>query len=101
MEASKKMVVIMGMLLLATAMLANVQSLCNMSNDGLKSCLPAVSGENPADPTLACCSAIANADLPCLCHYKSSGLLSFYGVDPDEAMDLPVKCKLMKSFKCN
>src|ERR1044072_6915304 len=100
MEASKK-VVIMGMLLLAIALLANGQSLCHMSKEGLKSCLPFVSGDNAAaDPTPACCSAIAKADLQCLCRYKDSGLLAFYGVDPDEAMDLPVKCKLMNSFHC-
>lgn len=79
-----------------------VNGFCRMSNAGLKSCLPSVSGDNPVDPpTPACCSAIANADLPCFCRYKDSGLLSFYGVDPNQAMALPVKCKVVDpSYHC-
>ncbi|KAJ1382985.1 Bifunctional inhibitor/plant lipid transfer protein/seed storage helical domain [Sesbania bispinosa] len=100
MEAYNKKVMIVGMLL-AIAMLANGQSFCHMSKEGLKACLPCVSGENAVDPpSSACCSAIAKADLQCFCRYKDSGLLSFYGVDPNQAMELPVKCKVVDSFHC-
>ncbi|RDY08939.1 putative lipid-transfer protein DIR1, partial [Mucuna pruriens] len=106
MEAYKK-VMIMGMLLGIVMigsgpMLSNAQySFCQMSKDGLKACLPCVSGDNPVDPpTSACCSAIAKADLECLCHFKDSTFLSFYRVDPNKAMQLPVKCKVVDSFHC-
>ncbi|URD81380.1 hypothetical protein MUK42_02371 [Musa troglodytarum] len=33
----------------------------------------------PSPPSAACCKAIADADLPCLCAYKNSPLL---GIDP-------------------
>ncbi|XP_061354940.1 putative lipid-transfer protein DIR1 [Gastrolobium bilobum] len=105
MEAYKKLMIV-GMLLViamigSKPILANGQSFCHMSKEGFKACMPSVSGENPVDPpTSACCSAIAKADLKCLCRYKDSGLLTFYGVDPNEAMQLPVKCKLVDSFSC-
>ncbi|TKY67532.1 putative lipid-transfer protein DIR1 [Spatholobus suberectus] len=105
MEAYKK-VMIVGMLLAIVMigsgpMLANGQySFCHMPKDGLKACLPSVSGDNPVDPSTACCSAIAKADLQCFCRYKDSGLLPIYGVDPNEAMQLPVKCKVVDSFHC-
>ncbi|XP_027355366.1 putative lipid-transfer protein DIR1 [Abrus precatorius] len=107
MEAYKK-VMMVGMLMAivmigSTPMLANGQysSFCHMPIEGLKACLPCVSGDNPIDPpTSACCSGIAKADLQCFCHYKDSGLLSIYGVDPTKAMDLPVKCKIVDSFHC-
>ncbi|KAK7257923.1 hypothetical protein RIF29_32252 [Crotalaria pallida] len=84
-------------------MLVNGQTFCHMSKAGLKACLPSCSGDNPVDPPApACCSAIANADLPCLCQYKDSSLLkTIYGVDPNQAMALPVKCKVVdSSFHC-
>ncbi|CAI8618523.1 unnamed protein product [Vicia faba] len=104
MEAYKKVMSVMLLLVIANAMtLVNGQSLCHMTKQGLKACEPYVNGDNSADdqtPSTPCCSAIAKADLQCLCHYKDSGLLSFYGVDPEQAMELPVKCKIMDSFHC-
>lgn len=97
---------IVGIMLLAIAnamLLVNGQSYCHMTKSGLNSCKPYVSGDNSVDdqiPSNACCSAISKADLQCLCRYMDSGLLSFYGVDPKQAMELPVKCKLMDSFHC-
>ncbi|KAF1898827.1 hypothetical protein Lal_00018947 [Lupinus albus] len=93
MEAYKFVIVVAIM-----SMIVSGSTLVN----GLKSCLPSVSGENPVPPTPACCSAIANADLHCLCQYKDSTLLkSIYGVDPNLAMALPVKCNVVDpSFHC-
>ncbi|KAE9620400.1 putative bifunctional inhibitor/plant lipid transfer protein/seed storage helical [Lupinus albus] len=103
MEAYKFVIVVAIMsMIVSGSTLVNGQSFCHMSKAGLKSCLPSVSGENPVPPTPACCSAIANADLHCLCQYKDSTLLkSIYGVDPNLAMALPVKCNVVDpSFHC-
>jgi hypothetical protein len=104
MEAYKQVMIVAMLLAIAnTMMLVNGQSLCHMTKQGLKACEPYVSGDNSVNgqkPSDACCSAIAKADLQCLCRYKDSGLLSFYGIDPNQAMELPVNCKLMDSFHC-
>ena len=99
MEPYKK-VMIVGLLFVicmigSEPMLANGQSICNMPPNGLKACLPSVSGDNPVDPPYpACCAALAVADLKCFCRYKNSGMLSIYGIDPNKAMALPGKCKV-------
>ncbi|XP_020218093.1 putative lipid-transfer protein DIR1 [Cajanus cajan] len=102
MEKIMIVVVVLAIVMIGSGpMLAMGQlSFCHMPKDGLKACLPSVSGDNPVDPSTACCSAIAKADLQCFCRYKDSGLLSFYGVDPNKAMELPVKCKVVDSFHC-
>ncbi|XP_014493622.1 putative lipid-transfer protein DIR1 [Vigna radiata var. radiata] len=101
MEACKKQVLIVVMMVLGMVMIqVNAQSFCRMPKDGLKACLASVSGDNPVDPNSDCCSAIAKADLQCFCRYKDSGLLSLYGVDPNKCMQLPVKCKVVDSFHC-
>ncbi|KAG4988420.1 hypothetical protein JHK82_030760 [Glycine max] len=96
MEGYNKKVMIVGMVLgMAMIGMANGQySFCRMPSDGLAACKPSVSGDYPADPSTACCSAIAKADLKCFCRFKDSGLLSMYGVDPNKCMELPVKCKI-------
>ncbi|KAK7264323.1 hypothetical protein RJT34_31930 [Clitoria ternatea] len=107
MEGYKK-VMIVGMLMAIVVigpggpMVAHGQyTFCRVPADGLMACKPSVSGDNPVDPPPSeCCSAMAKADLKCFCRYKDSGLLSFYGVDPKKAMDLPVKCKIVNSFHC-
>ncbi|PON84929.1 Bifunctional inhibitor/plant lipid transfer protein/seed storage helical domain containing protein [Trema orientale] len=105
---SKKLVIVT--LVLALAMLGSnhlkasaeiTTTFCHMTKDGLKSCLPYVSREpSQAAPSATCCSAIATADIPCLCYFKGSALLSFYGVDPELAMQLPAKCNLGQSVHC-
>lgn len=74
------------------------QTICNMPIAGLMACQPAVTGSNPPKPTDACCSALAQANLTCLCGLKSS--LPGYGIDPKQAMKLPAKCKLTPPKKC-
>nr|DAD43504.1 TPA_asm: hypothetical protein HUJ06_001734 [Nelumbo nucifera] len=75
-------------------------SLCNMSENDLLACKPAVSKQNPADPSPACCKALSSADLSCLCSYKNSILLPSLGINPDFAMQLPTKCNLNPPAKC-
>ncbi|XP_020592490.1 putative lipid-transfer protein DIR1 [Phalaenopsis equestris] len=91
-------ILLLTMLSLATA--ATAVSLCNISSDELDECRPAVSGLSPSEPTVACCSALEQADLPCLCSYRSSPLLPSFGIDPDLAMQLPRKCSLSLPPDC-
>ncbi|KAL5562600.1 hypothetical protein UlMin_032347 [Ulmus minor] len=88
-------------LVLAFAITIANGDLCRMTKEGLKSCQPSVNKQNPVPPSAACCSAIAGADIPCLCDFKGSSLLSFMEIDSDLAMQLPAKCNLGKSFHCN
>ncbi|KAJ9697492.1 hypothetical protein PVL29_009352 [Vitis rotundifolia] len=75
-------------------------SLCNMSEDDLMTCKPAVSKPSPVDPSPECCKALSGADLTCLCSYKNSETLPFLGIDPDLAMALPSKCNLTPPASC-
>ncbi|KAL5788525.1 hypothetical protein ACOSP7_005474 [Xanthoceras sorbifolium] len=76
------------------------QGLCGMTKEGLMACKPSVVAQNPAPPSPACCSAISKANLPCFCAFKNSRALGSYGIDFDQAMQLPSKCKLVNSFHC-
>ncbi|RDX85217.1 putative lipid-transfer protein DIR1, partial [Mucuna pruriens] len=75
-------------------------SLCNMDENGLEECKPAVTEPNPSDPSPECCKALASADLKCLCSYKNSSALPFLGVDPTLAASLPAKCNLTPPNDC-
>lgn len=74
--------------------------LCNMSEDDLITCKPAVSKPAPVDPSPECCKALLGADLTCLCSYKNSPTLTLLGIDPDLAMALPAKCNLTPPPQC-
>ncbi|KAI5314298.1 hypothetical protein L3X38_043474 [Prunus dulcis] len=107
MEAYKKLVVIVALVLLALAieseamLVNNEQSFCGMTKEGLNACAPAVSGQNPLPPSALCCSALKTADFQCLCLFKKySNLLSAYGIDPNLAMQLPAKCNLGQPIRC-
>ncbi|KAI4318363.1 hypothetical protein MLD38_032078 [Melastoma candidum] len=72
-----------------------------MSQEGFDACKPSVSGFVPVPPSLACCTALADADLQCLCLFKNARmLLQAYGVDPTLALELPAKCNLAPNFHC-
>jgi len=79
-------------------------TICNLTRDERETCGPYVSGETSVQGTRktfkACCSVMAKADLECFCRYKNSILLPYYDINPKLALELPVKCKLRKSFKC-
>lgn len=92
--------IILGMALVANGN-GEQTSICSMTKEGFKSCEASVSGQNPVPPSAACCSALSKADMQCLCLFKNSRLLPFYGIDPNVALLLPAKCNLAQSFHCN
>jgi hypothetical protein len=103
MDTYKKLMIVLMLLTISNDMFANGMTLCNMTKEERKECEPYVSGitfVNYKSPSHACCSATAKADLQCLCRYKDSKLLSFYGIDPRKALKLPVNCKLVDNFHC-
>ncbi|KAI4354183.1 hypothetical protein L6164_003075 [Bauhinia variegata] len=75
-------------------------SLCNLTEDQLMICKPAVTEPNPVDPSAECCEALSGADLECLCSYKNSPELPLFGIDPDLATALPAKCNLTTPANC-
>lgn len=99
MEMGKKLLVmVLAMLVLLEG--SKALDLCNMSQDGLTACKPAVTQPNPPDPTSDCCKALSGADLTCLCSYKNSPILPSLGIDPGLAMGLPIKCNLKPPSGC-
>ncbi|KAK7395184.1 hypothetical protein VNO78_15731 [Psophocarpus tetragonolobus] len=72
-------------------------ALCNIDSSQLQLCRAAASGQNPPPPNAQCCAVIRQANLPCLCKYKS--VLPIYGINPQKALALPPKCGL-QSPKC-
>ncbi|KDP46220.1 hypothetical protein JCGZ_10060 [Jatropha curcas] len=95
---------VMGIALVSNPVVANgAETFCHMTDEGLNACRPSVSGQNPVAPSAACCSALSKADLQCLCFYKNNypWLLTTYKIDPNQALQLPVKCSLVEeSFHC-
>ncbi|CAL9064096.1 unnamed protein product, partial [Musa banksii] len=88
-------------LAVACTMEVAAQSLCKMSQEGLDACRPCISTVKPAEqPSDACCAALKQADLPCLCSYKNSVLLPYIGIDPKRAMQLPAKCSMAAPQQC-
>ncbi|WOL12818.1 hypothetical protein Cni_G21586 [Canna indica] len=74
---------------------------CKMTEQGLIACLPAMTnGAAPAKPSPKCCAALAKADLPCLCKYKSNPAVRQLGINPKLAVKLPAKCKLPVPRNC-
>ncbi|XP_059663635.1 putative lipid-transfer protein DIR1 [Cornus florida] len=99
MEMGRKMmvVVVLVMVLLEGS---KALELCNINEDGLMACKPAVTAPNPVTPTPECCQALSGADLTCLCSYRNSFILPSLGIDPDLAMALPAKCNLTPPTNC-
>ncbi|MQL77771.1 hypothetical protein Taro_010186 [Colocasia esculenta] len=79
---------------------ASGTDICNMTENDLRECKPAVTAPDPPPPTPACCAGLNKADLPCLCSYRESLLLPALGIDPDLAMQLPAKCGLTPPTEC-
>ncbi|KAF8014214.1 hypothetical protein BT93_H0146 [Corymbia citriodora subsp. variegata] len=100
MEASGKELVLLLGLMAAIACCADAQTLCNVPYTGLEACRPAVTPPNPSPPTGACCDAVSQANLQCLCQYKNSPLLPSLGIDPNLVLQLPEKCNLPDSPPC-
>lgn len=82
-------------------LVSGAQGICNMTTDELMACKPCISTVKPVEkPADACCTALAHADLPCLCAYKNSGVLPYLGIDPNLAMKLPAKCSVAAPEQC-
>ena len=96
---TNKLAIVLLLAVLVVALRAD--AICNMSSEGFDACKPSVSGPNPTEPSQECCSALAGADLDCLCSYKNSVLLPSLGIDPDLAMQLPEKCGLTPPQDCS
>ncbi|CAN4086980.1 unnamed protein product [Withania somnifera] len=77
----------------ASIEVSQAQGICNVSGEELMSCKPSVTPPNPTAPTAQCCSALSHADMACLCTYKN--WLPSLGIEPNLAMQLPTKCKLL------
>lgn len=99
MEMGRKMAVLV-ILMVVLFEGSKAFTLCNMDDNGLSACKPAVTQPDPADPTTECCQALSAANLTCLCEYKNSVVLPALGIDPQLAMGLPAKCNLTPPADC-
>ncbi|GAB2213509.1 hypothetical protein Droror1_Dr00017816 [Drosera rotundifolia] len=101
MAMATKTILIFALVTFTTVTLqCNGFSFCDMTEDGLMSCKPAVTEPNPWDPTADCCQALSGANLTCLCSYKSSPLLPSIGIDPNLTAGLPAKCNIPAPANC-
>ncbi|CAH8362100.1 unnamed protein product [Eruca vesicaria subsp. sativa] len=101
--ASKKVVMMVMMMVVVMATLAERSvaiDLCGMTREELDECKPAVSKENPTEPSTLCCDALKHADYSCLCGYKNSPWLGSFGIDPALAAELPSKCNIDNAPTC-
>ncbi|MVD52305.1 hypothetical protein D8763_20555 [Proteus mirabilis] len=99
MEAKQKLVIFVALVMVASvgfemAAAGSGDSPCGLSIGDLMSCKPAVSGPKPLPPSEKCCAALGKADLPCLCTFKNSPMISAFKINATLAMDLPSKCNL-------
>ncbi|KAL5702931.1 hypothetical protein ACHQM5_028090 [Ranunculus cassubicifolius] len=90
MDKSHQTLIVMVAVMVLFFEVSSVFSLCNLSDDELNTCKPAVAKTNPVAPSAECCTAAGKADWSCLCSYKNSMWL--YGIDPDRVKQLPVLC---------
>ncbi|XP_057441078.1 putative lipid-transfer protein DIR1 [Lotus japonicus] len=77
---------------------AQAVALCNIDTSQLKSCRAAATGEHPPPPDKNCCDVVRQANLPCLCKYKSA--LPSFGINPTQALKLPSECGLSTPPEC-
>ncbi|KAH0727522.1 hypothetical protein KY285_003218 [Solanum tuberosum] len=97
MEAKQNLVIFFATLLIVATIgieMASADSWCGLTINDLMTCKSAVSGPKPLPPSDKCCAALTKADLPCLCTFKNSPMLSSFKINSTLAMDLPSKCKL-------
>ncbi|KAE9598998.1 putative bifunctional inhibitor/plant lipid transfer protein/seed storage helical [Lupinus albus] len=57
-----------------------------------------MTGKHPRPPNGKCCALVRQANLACLCSYKS--LLPSIGINPTNALALPAKCSLRTPPRC-
>ncbi|XP_054819093.1 putative lipid-transfer protein DIR1 [Prosopis cineraria] len=99
-QASGKALVKWLVAALLIALLGGAQAvvICNVETSRLNLCRAAITGRYPPPPTKRCCAIIKQANLPCLCSYKS--LLPAAGINPKNALALPAKCGLKTPRRC-
>ncbi|KAL0676457.1 hypothetical protein Bca4012_004438 [Brassica carinata] len=102
MEPNTKLVFIT--LVLALTLTAATGEFCGMSVADLYSCKPYVQTKNPLttriDPKGSCCSALANADVQCLCKQKTKTNPFLSGINLDLASKLPDKFVVVLTMHC-
>lgn len=74
--------------------------LCEMSEDGVRSCRPSLTPPEPVDPSAKCCEALSGANFSCFCYYRNSFMLPYFGIDPELVLGLPSKCNLTNPTNC-
>ncbi|XP_034212899.1 putative lipid-transfer protein DIR1 [Prunus dulcis] len=89
----------MAIFLIALVGGARAVSICNIDSAKLNECRPAVTGNSPKPPTKKCCDVVHQANLPCLCNYKSA--FPAFGINPALAMALPKKCGMSTPRECH
>ena len=92
-SSGKKLVEWLVAALLFIALLsgsAHAVAICNIDSSQLNLCRAAV--------TEKCCAVIRQANLRCLCSYKS--ILPSFGINPKNALALPAKCGLQLPPNC-
>ena len=77
---------------------AQAVAICNIDSSQLNLCRAAVTGQNPPPPDEKCCAVVRQANLRCLCSYKST--LPSFGINPKNALALPGKCGLQWPPNC-
>uniref|UniRef100_A0A7C8ZX92 Bifunctional inhibitor/plant lipid transfer protein/seed storage helical domain-containing protein n=1 Tax=Opuntia streptacantha TaxID=393608 RepID=A0A7C8ZX92_OPUST len=105
MGAGKVVVIVLVMVVVWEAATTNGLSICNLQEQDLKACEPAVKATNPSKPSQECCDAIKRMspkDIRCLCDYKNKkpSVLELVGVDPTRAMELPSLCEAPVQVNC-
>ncbi|CAN8253804.1 unnamed protein product [Cochlearia groenlandica] len=103
--ASKKVAMMMMMMMTIVMVMILAErsiafDLCGLTNTELNECKPSVTKENPTTPTQLCCDALHHADFTCLCGYKTSPWVASFGIDPELAIGLPVKCGQANAPTC-
>ncbi|KAL2322735.1 hypothetical protein Fmac_027114 [Flemingia macrophylla] len=87
-----------AMLIISMLGSAKAVVLCDIDSGRLSLCYAAVTGKHPPKPKKECCEVIKDANLPCLCKYKS--ILPSVGINPINALVLPSKCGLKTPPEC-
>jgi len=107
MAGGKVAVSVLFAVVMVAATTVNGLSICNIPEDDLHSCKPAVDTTNPIDPTDQCCTVVKGLtaeQVKCLCDYKTTepSVLWLGGVDPARAMELPGLCNgTSDQFNCS
>jgi len=92
------LLLVMEVLLMVAAI--DALNFCGVSLPDAAKCKPATTPPPPPtpEPTAECCAVVAKADFKCICRFKH--LMPPLGIDPDLALQLPVKCKLNQTPPC-